>query len=578
MQRRIQGLVSGILIVIVMLAVVPISGAQNAEVFVEAVGQANVRTGPGVDYPVVGEILTGTRYRVIARHTLVPWLRIEYPDAQEAWVYTDLVTVTGDLSQVPPISDFAGTTTPTSSNSQTITPTGTLTNDDITPTDTPAAEITPVETILPSASPTIEGPTVLTTGDTNVRFGPGVEYPSIVEVPAGVNLPIIELHALVPWIRVSLPDSPAGNGWVFGDIVEIVGDTSRIPLTNALQYNVPELTPTPQMIVVDGVPWKDATPAPGQLASTLGEEMHSYLLEQGYVPFTDQFASVFVMDLATGDTFTLNGGIAYSGMSLTKIPILVTYFQRHNGPISSDEAFLIADTMMCSENITTNQLLEQIGDGDMLQGAQRVTATMQRLDLNSTFIMRQYVVQENEPTMNLGTIHTGVDQSSARPDLYNQVVPEELGWLLASIYQCAENETGLLMERFPNDFSAQECRQMLYALDSNEIGVFLEAGVPDDVRVVHKHGWISDTHGDAGIVVEPDRAYVFVTTLYSEDWLEFDYSAPVIAELSRMTWNAFNPDDLLEATHPEIVPATCDPRTDPVMEALRSDNLPMIGS
>lgn len=118
---------------------------------------------------------------------------------------------------------------------------------------------------------------------------------------------------------------------------------------------------------------------------------------------------------------------------------------------------------------------------------------------------------------------------------------------------------------------------MLYALDSNEIGVFLEAGVPDGVRVLHKHGWISDTHGDAGIVVQPDSAYVFVATLYSEDWLEFEHSSPVIAELSRMTWNALNPDNVLEAAHSTTVPATCDPRSDPVMEALRSASLPMIG-
>jgi beta-lactamase class A len=415
-------------------------------------------------------------------------------------------------------------------------------------------------------------------GDTNIRFGPGVEYPSIVEVPADTRLPVIELHALFPWVRVSLPDSPTGNGWVFTDLVKITGDTSQVPVTNAIQFTVPELTPTPQMVVVDGAPWKNADPAPGTLASTLGEEMHSYLMEQSYVPFTDQFASVFVMDLSSGDTFTLNGGIAYSGMSLTKIPILVTYFQRHSGPVSSDDAFLIADTMMCSENITTNSLLELIGQGDMLRGAQEVTSTMQRLGLNSIFILRQYVISQDEPPMNLGTtIHTGADQSSARPDMYNQVVPEELGWLLAGIYQCAENESGLLMERFPNDFDAQECRQMLYTLDANEIGVFLEAGVPEGTRVLHKHGWIGDTHGDAGIVVEADRAYVFVAVLYNQDWLQFEYSAPVIAELSRLTWNALNPDNLLEAAHPETVPAVCDPRNDPVMQALASEDLPMIG-
>ena len=124
--------------------------------------------------------------------------------------------------------------------------------------------------------------------------------------------------------------------------------------------------------------------------------MHTYLLEQGFAPFSERLASVFVMDLQTGDTFTINDGVAFSGMSLTKIAILAAYFQRLGGPLSADQAFLVADTMMCSENITTNQLLEQIGDGDSLRGAQRVTAFMQGLGLNGTFIMRQYVLSEDE--------------------------------------------------------------------------------------------------------------------------------------------------------------------------------------
>ena len=41
----------------------------GAQVFAQAVGQANLRGGPGVEYPVVGEIEAGARYRVTARHT-----------------------------------------------------------------------------------------------------------------------------------------------------------------------------------------------------------------------------------------------------------------------------------------------------------------------------------------------------------------------------------------------------------------------------------------------------------------------------------------------------------------------------
>lgn len=568
MQRRTITLSTIILAAVVgWLAAAPAGHGQGPlpEVFAEAIGQANLRQGPGIEYPLVGEISAGTRYRVLARHSQVPWLQLDVPAITgEAWVYADLVTITGDLAQVPTSNDFP-------------------------PVETPHALVTPVRdappdptatTLLPTATPTAAGPVATTLGDANVRFGPGTEYPAIVEVPAGTRFRVVELHTLVPWVRVALADAADAvveTGWIFREIVEIEGDTSQVPMTNAIQFGYPTLTPTPQTVIVNGAPWRDAAAASGELAETLGKAMHEYLLQEGYAPYTDQFGSVFVLDLATGDTFTLNDGVAFSGMSLTKIPILVTYFQRHDGPLTADEAFLVADTMMCSENITTNQLLDQIGDGDPYRGAQRVTAFMQSLDLRGTFILRPYVIREDEPTIDVGTITTGADQSSARPDRYNQMLPRDLGWLLAGIYQCAANETGLLMERYPNDFDAHECRQMLYAMDANVINVFTEAGVPPGTPVLHKHGWIEDSHGDAAIVLGADTAYVFVAALYGEDWLEFEFSSPVIAELSRMAWNALNPSAPVAATDIGVVPDLCDPRSDPVMTALLSDSLPMIG-
>jgi uncharacterized protein YraI/beta-lactamase class A len=548
------------------LAAAPAGHGQDPppDVFAEALGQANLRHGPGIEYPLVGEISAGERYRVLARHSQVPWLQLAIPAiAGAAWVYADLVTITGDLAQVPASNDFP-------------------------PVETPHALVTPVRDVppdptatalLPTATPTAAGPVATTLGDANVRFGPGTEYPAIVEVPAGTRFRVVELHTLVPWVRVSLADAAdtvVETGWIFREIVEIEGDISQVPMTNAIQFGYPTLTPTPQTVIVNGAPWRDAAAASGELAETLGKALHEYLLQEGYAPYTDQFGSVFVLDLATGDTFTLNDGVAFSGMSLTKIPILVTYFQRHDGPLTADEAFLVADTMMCSENITTNQLLEQIGDGDPYRGAQRVTALMQSLDLRGTFILRTYVIREDEPTIDVGTITTGADQSSARPDRYNQMLPRDLGWLLAGIYQCAANETGLLMERYPNDFDAHECRQMLYAMDANVINVFTEAGVPPGTPVLHKHGWIEDSHGDAAIVLGADTAYVFVAALYGEDWLEFEFSSPVMAELSRLVWNALNPSAPVDATDIGTVPDVCDPRSDPVMTALLSDSLPMI--
>ncbi len=421
------GIMAGLLAIPLAQAAPP--PQDTPEVYAEAVGQANVRSGPGIEYPVWGEIASGTRYRVLAWHSRVPWLQIDVPDIGLVWVYNDLVTVQGNLAHVPAVSDFPPVDDGPPPVITTATPTATMHS-------TLAAAITATSatfTATPSPTPTLQGPTATTTGEANIRFGPDVSYPVIVKLEAGRTFRILERHAIVPWVRVALDESPTGNGWIYRDIVDIVGDLSLLPVTEAATFSYPTLTPTPQTVIAGGAPWTGAPQPSGQLAATLGEQMHTYLVGNGYTPYGERIASVFVLDLTTGDTFTLNDNMAFSGMSVTKIPILAAYFQRFSMPTTWDEAQLVAETMMCSENLTTNAMLSRIGDGDTLIGAQRVTAFMQRLGLTGTFILREYVTNPAAPPPAGGTITTGADQTQTLPDPSNQVVPSDLGWLLVHL-------------------------------------------------------------------------------------------------------------------------------------------------
>ena len=553
------------------VAAVPPPQSGSPDVFAEALGQANLRSGPGIDYPQVGEIVAGTRYRVLARHARVPWLRLDVPGVVEAWVYQDLVSVQGNLASVPAVSDFPPLLTSTAPPSATPTPTFAPSAAQTSATAQPGATLTAAPTA------TLNGLTATTLGEANIRFGPDIRYPVIAKVGEGTTLRVLELHARFPWVHVAFEKSPTGGGWIYRDVVTLTGDPASVPITDALEFSYPTLTPTPQAITVPQMR-ESALPAPsGQLAATLGEAMHAYLLQQGFAPYGEQVASVFVLDLQSGDLFTLNDNVAYSGMSLTKIPLMAAYFQRFHRPQSWEEAFQVADTMMCSENITSNQLLERLGDGDALRGAYDVTTFMQSLGLGGTFITREYLTQPDNPPSGGTTIMTSADQERTAPDPYNQIVPRDLGWLLAGIYQCAQDGTGLLVEHYPQDFTPQVCRRMLYTMDANTINVFLEAGVPPQARVLHKHGWINDTHGDAGIVIGPNGAFVFVAVLHGREWLPFDLSAPTIAELARMAWNALNPNQPLDAIRAGTVPAECDPTTGNVIQTMMQANLPMLG-
>ena len=75
--------------------------------------------------------------------------------------------------------------------------------------------------------------------------------------------------------------------------------------------------------------------------------------------------------------------------------------------------------------------------------------------------------------------------------------------LLSMIYYCAKGSGGTLLAAYPDQLTADECRQILDYMEQNRIGSLIEAGLPPDLEVAHRHGWISDTHGDAALVTSP---------------------------------------------------------------------------
>jgi TolB protein len=66
----------------------------------------NVRTGPGVAYPIVGGLSLGDAVEVVGKNAAGNWLQITYPaDAEgRAWVAAAYVDLTGSLATVPEVS------------------------------------------------------------------------------------------------------------------------------------------------------------------------------------------------------------------------------------------------------------------------------------------------------------------------------------------------------------------------------------------------------------------------------------------------------------------------------------------
>jgi hypothetical protein len=135
------------------------------------------------------------------------------------------------------------------------------------------------------------------------------------------------------------------------------------------------------------------------------------------------------------------------------------------------------------------------------------------------------------------------------PDIYNQTVSSEIGRLLAAIHTCARDGSGLLTETFPGEITQGECQLMIEILDANRIGLLIEAGLPYEATVAHKHGWVQELDGqlrfmsDVAIVFTPGGDYVLNIFLFDTVRLDFDQGNRLIARLSQTVYNFFNLDD-----------------------------------
>jgi beta-lactamase class A len=253
----------------------------------------------------------------------------------------------------------------------------------------------------------------------------------------------------------------------------------------------------------------------------------------------------FAMD--QGELISVNPDVAFTASSTVKIPIMVSYVVKY-GPeaLNEESSALILDMMKKSENPPADRLMESL---DALRGPLVVTEDMRKLGLENTFLAGFFCSPES-PCPLLERIQTPANQRedvATDPDDFNQTTPSDIGMLLSDIYQCAENGGGALIAAYPDKINSEICKQMITFLASDNIGVLIQAGVPEGTRVAHKHGWISDPSSlviqnisDAAIVYTPGGNYVLVIYAYHPVQTVWEPVSALFAQMSQAVYNYYN--------------------------------------
>lgn len=251
----------------------------------------------------------------------------------------------------------------------------------------------------------------------------------------------------------------------------------------------------------------------------------------------DGIPSVFVKDLQTGEELDINPDVAYAGLSVLKIAVMVETYRALDGPPDAEQTKLLTETMTLSGNFTANLLLRDIvGNGDAYQGVENLTASMRYLGLVNTFMAAPY--DEVGPVPAIVTPANSRTDLNTNPDPYMQTTAREVGLLLEMIYQCSRGG-GALMVAYPGAFTPQECQQMLEMMAEDKTGSMIEAGLPPGTPFARKHGWAGDTHADAAVVFGPKGDFILVVFLYRPGWLEWEVSNPLISRIAAATYNYF---------------------------------------
>ncbi|MCA9907046.1 MAG: serine hydrolase [Anaerolineae bacterium] len=572
-------LIRTILLASSLLVLMALTARAQSTVTAQAIQFANLRAGIGTDTAVVGEIRTGTAYPVIGRTADYPWLLLADPTSGQpiGWVFRDVIDLSGDVAGV--IVFTLDSTWQALPNGVYVPPAfiTELSAVDAPPTPSLAAppeqNVTAVPTLMPT--PTLNARvTGVTQGEINIRYGPGVEYPRVGVAQAGETYEVTAWHSQLPWVQIAYAASPNGLGWVQVDLLSYSGDRFSLPAISQTIFTLPTLTPTPA--IVEAVQPFGATPVPLSPAfAALGNRLWDRMLAAGFDPATSRLGTLFVMDLQTGEAFSFGGEFAFSGMSINKIAVLTEFYGQIDVTPNDAEAYDIVEAMTCSENTSTNNLLTVIGGGSPYTGARQVTQRLQSLGLENTFIVAPYTPDERIAPEPVTLPVTNVDQTRTEPDPSNQMEVNEVGALLGSLYQCAINENGPLLEEYPDNFTPAECRQILNTMSNNRINALIEMGVPEGTRVAHKHGWIDDTHGDAGIVFTPGGDFAIVAAVHNPVWMNFEESFPLISEITREVYNYFNPDAPMAAIREGEVSDVCVGLGNPLIDQILSGDVPL---
>jgi len=211
----------GLIFLCLALLIVPV--AAQSDIYRVTSDVANVRTGHGIEYPIIGQVFQGSFFNILAYSPTANWVQIDLGNGRNGWVFAHLGEISRNNSNTPIVTtgnlgQGGGFPAPTygTGGSVVIAPTtGQSTNNLGQGGGFPApilnsSQITGIMSIEEFNS------TVGVTASANMRRGPGLEYGVVWIISYGERATPIARSANGTWILVNFDGR---EGWVFFELI-----------------------------------------------------------------------------------------------------------------------------------------------------------------------------------------------------------------------------------------------------------------------------------------------------------------------------------------------------------------------
>jgi beta-lactamase class A len=256
----------------------------------------------------------------------------------------------------------------------------------------------------------------------------------------------------------------------------------------------------------------------------------------------------YLYDMQSGEVVSLNEDTVFSGASVMKAAILLNAYA-HLPEFTEKQEFWIRRMIVESDNLSANHVLAAaaggLGTEDALVGAELMNEMLRDMGLEHTYQYMPYEASDYLINVRGMEIKRGPPQEGSPPyteaDPMLRTTPREMSQVFLWLDECSRGE-GELVATYTETLTIDRCQEMLDLLAQNADDSRMCAGIPSDVRVEHKSGWIQDMQSDIGIVRSPGGDFLLAIYLYQKTDMLYDpVATPVIAAFARMVYTGYNP-------------------------------------